>query len=434
MTATRPAGPAHGEETPEKEAPAVRDRLTRSRTHKVMGGVCAGLGRYYAMDPVIFRVVFGVLAVTGGLGLVAYGMAWLLIPGEGEEENEGRRLLSGRVEGASLTALLVMVVGCGLFLSMLRNGEAHVFTAMLALSLAGACYWSRHRRDVESGAVLGDDATAQAVADAPPETAPPPVPQPPSWWRDPLTKDGPSLYLWGPPDEPYDKAAARAVRSRPVRRERSGIGGVVFVLAVVTGGIVSSATWSNHPLGTSLALGLSCALGVFGLGFAVSSRLGRTGGGTVFWSLTTALLLTVALALPKDVTSEWMDTTWRPASAAEVQPVYKLGTGDATLDLSQVKLAKDQTLEVRAEVSAGRLRVIVPRSPEVRLSSEVSVGDLELPGTEAGKDVDISIDHDRDMVLTPSDREPVGVLDLDLKVSVGQLDVEQAPVTGGGTR
>lgn len=51
-----------------------------------------GLGRYCNVDPVIFRIVLGVLSVTGGLGLIFYGFAWLLIPLEGEEENEARRL------------------------------------------------------------------------------------------------------------------------------------------------------------------------------------------------------------------------------------------------------------------------------------------------------------------------------------------------------
>lgn len=39
--------------------------LRRSRGSKVVGGVCGGLGRYFDLDPVIFRVVIGVLAVPG---------------------------------------------------------------------------------------------------------------------------------------------------------------------------------------------------------------------------------------------------------------------------------------------------------------------------------------------------------------------------------
>ncbi|MQY16351.1 hypothetical protein SRB5_65490 [Streptomyces sp. RB5] len=427
MTQTRTAQPPR-EEATEEEAPA-RDRLTRSRATKMIGGVCDGLGRYYGIDPIVFRVVFGVLAATGGLGLVAYGMAWLLIPAEGEDDTEGRRLLSGRVEGSSLTALLVMVVGCGLFLSMLSNFDAHVFTALTALSLAGACYWSRHRRDVASGAVLGDEATAQTVADAPPEAVPPPVRMPPSWWRDPLTKDGPSGYLWGPPDEPYTKAERAAVRSKRVRT-RSAVGAPVFLTAALAGGVVSASTWSAQPLNTSLSLGLAVALGVFGLGFVWSAWSGRTGGGTVFWSLTTAALLALALSLPDNVTSTWEHRTWRPASAAQVRPDYELGTGDAILDLSGVRLKEDERLPVRAGVGAGRLRVILPAAAEARVSADVGLGDLNMPGADDNgpyKDFDVHVDRDSRVTLDPAGGgKPKGTLVLELGVGVGQLEVSRA--------
>src|SRR5262249_9184973 len=52
------------------EAAARRKLLTRSRRMKVVGGVCGGLGRYFGIDPVIFRVVLGLLALTGGVGLI----------------------------------------------------------------------------------------------------------------------------------------------------------------------------------------------------------------------------------------------------------------------------------------------------------------------------------------------------------------------------
>ncbi len=109
-----PAAP--GGATATEPGPPAREPLRRSREHKVISGVCGGLGRYCDLDPVIFRVVLAVLGAAGGLGLVAYGFAWLLIPSYGEDENEGRRLLSGRVEGPALTAVLAALVGCGLFL------------------------------------------------------------------------------------------------------------------------------------------------------------------------------------------------------------------------------------------------------------------------------------------------------------------------------
>ncbi|HEV7628753.1 MAG TPA: PspC domain-containing protein, partial [Streptomyces sp.] len=167
-------------------------RLERSRRPRVVGGVCTGLGRYFDLDPVIFRVPLVILSVIGGLGLVFYGFAWLLIPGEGEQQNEARWLLSGRVEGSTLSAIVIALVGCGLFLASLGTRSTG-FSLLIAGAVTGAAYWSQRRRAAEAAEAVGaplDPATAQAVADAPPEAQAPPVPDTPSWWREPLTKDG----------------------------------------------------------------------------------------------------------------------------------------------------------------------------------------------------------------------------------------------------
>jgi phage shock protein PspC (stress-responsive transcriptional regulator) len=63
------------------ESPEPR-RLLRSRSDRVIGGVCGGLGRYFNVDPTIFRIGAVVLAFVGGAGLLAYLAALLLIPSE----------------------------------------------------------------------------------------------------------------------------------------------------------------------------------------------------------------------------------------------------------------------------------------------------------------------------------------------------------------
>ncbi|WP_239092290.1 PspC domain-containing protein, partial [Streptomyces sp. SID14478] len=133
----------------------------RDRRHKTLGGVCAGLGRTCDMDPVIFRIGLSVLAVTGGVGLIFYGFAWLFVAYDDEDENEFRKLLTGRVDGPGLAAIVTALVGCGVFLSMLNNGGALTFAVVLALLLAGAGYWSQARRAADP-----DPVAAQAVADA----------------------------------------------------------------------------------------------------------------------------------------------------------------------------------------------------------------------------------------------------------------------------
>ncbi|MEU0070927.1 PspC domain-containing protein [Streptomyces sp. NPDC006332] len=438
------AGPFDAEGTPGAPVPPeLPRRFRRDRRHKMLAGVCSGLGRQCDMDPVIFRITLAVLSVAGGIGLLFYGFAWLFVPFDDDDENEVHKLLTGRVDGQALTAVLFALVGCGVFLTLLNNGSVLTFAVIVSLLLAGAGYWSRHR-----GAPDTDPLAAQAVADAPPEAQAPPVPAAyPSWWRDPIVKDGTHVggtgYLWGPGDsQDRDIAAAvnislgtaradgQDIRTPPTRsaepRGRRGIGGWVFLLALLAAGLGTGTTWEEQPLGTSLQTGLACALAVLGLGIAVSAFLGRTGAGSVFVAIVTAALLAGSAALPKNIGTEWMRTTWRPAAAADLQRKYDLGTGVGTLDLTRLRLAQGRTAESEVEVGVGQVRVIVPPDMTVRLHIDVGVGDIQLPG-EKQKDVDVAPGKYKQLTLRPAPGvQSTGTIDLDLQVGVGQAEVSRA--------
>ncbi|NEB93088.1 PspC domain-containing protein [Streptomyces bauhiniae] len=433
-------------------------RFRRDRRHKMIAGVCAGLGRHTDMDPVIFRITLAVLAATGGIGLIFYGFAWLLVPYDDEEENEVRKLLTGRVDGQALAAVLFALIGCGVILTTLRNGGVLTFAVVLSLLLAGAGYWSRHRATTDPGPSPSDEPksprghpiAAQAAADAPPETQAPPIYYSgPSWWRDPIVKDGTHVggtgYFWGPSDAyeqhvspsppiefvmqlpwPHSLAGRISADRRPKPRAPRWISGWVFLLALLAGCLGGSRTWETRPLATSLQTGLACALVVFGLGIAVSAFLGRTGGGSAFLALVTALLLAGSAVLPSDVTSHWRQTAWRPAATADVRPVYELGSGSATLDLTRVQLTKDQTVSTRAGLGAGRLRVIVPADAAAALSIDVGVGDIRLPGDDT-KDVDVRPGrHETANLMPDKGTKEAGVLRIDLHVGIGQVEVSRA--------
>ncbi|MCX6276704.1 MAG: PspC domain-containing protein [Bacteroidetes bacterium] len=57
-------------------------RLTRSPKDRVLGGVCAGIGNYFNVDPVLIRVVWAVGFFAAGIGFLAYLIAWIIIPEE----------------------------------------------------------------------------------------------------------------------------------------------------------------------------------------------------------------------------------------------------------------------------------------------------------------------------------------------------------------
>ncbi|MCC6803501.1 MAG: PspC domain-containing protein [Anaerolineae bacterium] len=58
-------------------------KLYRSRTDRKLAGVCAGLAEYFDVDPTIVRILFVLLALAGGPGLIFYIILALLIPEEG---------------------------------------------------------------------------------------------------------------------------------------------------------------------------------------------------------------------------------------------------------------------------------------------------------------------------------------------------------------
>jgi phage shock protein C len=59
-------------------------RLYRSRTQRMIGGVCGGLGEYFDIDPTIVRLLFVVTALAGGPGLLAYIIMLIVVPSEPE--------------------------------------------------------------------------------------------------------------------------------------------------------------------------------------------------------------------------------------------------------------------------------------------------------------------------------------------------------------
>lgn len=61
--------------------PRPRKRLYRDPENKVLSGVCSGLGAYFNIDPVIFRIIFALLAVGGfGSGILVYFILWIATP------------------------------------------------------------------------------------------------------------------------------------------------------------------------------------------------------------------------------------------------------------------------------------------------------------------------------------------------------------------
>jgi phage shock protein C len=55
-------------------------KLYRSQNQRMIAGVCGGLAEYFNVDATLMRVLFLLLAVFGGSGLVIYIVMWIIVP------------------------------------------------------------------------------------------------------------------------------------------------------------------------------------------------------------------------------------------------------------------------------------------------------------------------------------------------------------------
>ena len=60
----------------------MKKRIYRSRKEKLVGGVCGGISNYFDVDPVLIRLIFLALLLIGGYTILAYLVAWVIIPKE----------------------------------------------------------------------------------------------------------------------------------------------------------------------------------------------------------------------------------------------------------------------------------------------------------------------------------------------------------------
>ncbi len=65
----------------------ANNKLFRDTRHKVLGGVCSGLGLYFGIDPVIIRIVMLILIICFGTGLFVYIVLWIIMPRPKTEED-----------------------------------------------------------------------------------------------------------------------------------------------------------------------------------------------------------------------------------------------------------------------------------------------------------------------------------------------------------
>jgi phage shock protein PspC (stress-responsive transcriptional regulator) len=70
----------------EPEVLPLVNGLVRPMRERMLSGVCAGIAKYYKLDVNIVRIATVLLSVFGGVGIIAYAVAWLMMPSVGKED------------------------------------------------------------------------------------------------------------------------------------------------------------------------------------------------------------------------------------------------------------------------------------------------------------------------------------------------------------
>jgi phage shock protein PspC (stress-responsive transcriptional regulator) len=346
-------------------AAAEPRRLTRSRDGRWLGGVCAGLGRYFDLNPIVYRIAFAALTLAGGTGILLYAAAWLVIPDERAEDS----IASAAIKQHRERPWLLVGVGLLALGAILALSEARFWPSPGNLWLAAAL-------------------TGAAIV----------------WWQVSTHK---SSVPAAPP-------AGGEVPPQPVREPRRSLLPAATGLLIGGLGIVGLLDATD-----TVTVDWRVVLAAAAIGLGALVALGPVTGHAVGWvavlgiAVLAALALTLAVRVP--VFSGIGDQIEHPSTAAALHSRYEHGIGDFRIDLQDVSLPVGRTY-VKATLGIGNLIVRVPQAVTVEVDGRASAGDVRLLGhTDHGTHI-----HDR---VVDTGTMPNRVLVLDARVGLGELKV-----------
>lgn len=361
--------------------PGVVRSLRRSRSDRKVAGVAGGLGAYLGVDPVILRILFVVLAVFGGSGLLLYLAGWLLIPEEGAAHSEVQRFVD-----RNGTAALVLL-GVVLAIVLIATSDA-------------LGWWGFGSGPWPLLVIVGIGVAVWYSARQKPSSPVGPVPTAPS----PPAK----------PTEPLVPAPAAAPR-----RPASPLGLLTLSAAALTAGVLVALDLADLVSLPSIVL-FAVLTAIVGLGLVVGSVIGRARW-LIVPGLLLALVTAAVAATPTYANGQTGNTVWAPTSASSIASPYEWGAGDVVLDLSAV--SPTTRTPVKAGLGAGTLTVVLPPTARAEVTGSVGAGTITMPDGSVssgfGRDV-------RETLVGPSGSSGGGTLLLELNVGVGELRVRYA--------
>jgi phage shock protein PspC (stress-responsive transcriptional regulator) len=360
-------------------APPSRRRVSRSKDDRVIGGVCGGLGEHLDVDPVLFRLGCVLLAFAGGSGLLAYLVAWLVLPDSSASsapprERRGSGPAVGVVVGSVLLAIGVLhLLDLDFPFPLVRIGWPAALVAGGILFVV----WGRSQRH-----------------DTPPEP--------------PLGTPAAELVVPPPAPAPTSPAVVEEGRSRPSVTALC-LGGFLVLAGLLAAGDLLD--WFDVSATGVLAL----AVIVFGGGAIAGAFLG---GGRALIPLgvlsALALMFVSWVDIPLEGGIGRFDRA--PASTAELRDEYHHAIGEMTIDLRDLDLADGEEASVDLSLGVGHLIVFVPPDVDLDLDAGAGLGEVVAFGrSESGTSPELSVHDD----VPGSDARLV----VDAHVGIGQVEV-----------
>ncbi len=395
-------------------------RLLRRQEGKIIAGVCSGLGAYTGVDPVIWRIGFVVLVFGGGAGILAYIVAWLVMPMARPGEPLPEPALGpdasqvGRLVGIGLLAVGALILFNGFW--HFRGG---VFWGLLLLGI-GVAVWGR---DLMGPRHQRPDGRPPVPPSRPTSTPMSPRPSSNPTGTSPTAPITPPRTPPPPTPPPRYSAAASAPRPQPAavataeraRREPPSVLGrlVIGASALAIGGALLLDNIDAISLTPRTMFAV--LLAIVGLGLFIGAWWGQAR-----WLIIPGILLTIALAIttfiPLHFRGGFGQVVWSPESRSNVAPSYELFAGEAVLDLSKVEFEEDRSVEV--DVTFGQLLIVVGEDQPVELESKVQGGEMNLFGvSKDGWELDDRVER--------SGNDELGTLSIDSEVVFGEVVVRR---------
>ena len=386
-----PQDPQYGPPQPGPQRPRTRattsffDSVRRTglvRTdQRWVGGVAGGLAQRLNVDPVLVRCIWAVLCVFSGVGLLLYGIAWALLPEEGDGRIHLQQALHGEAESGLAGAAAAVVAG---FVLQHRGvlpvwwyatddwagGLPLILWTLMQVGLTVGIIWlvivllRGRRQDPRPGAFAPGPRTAPMPATPLPNPRGAAPRGPSGQWVGPIVPRVPG---------PGRRLSLLALALMLIGLALAGLGLLRAHLTVITAPFAA----------------LGAVTAALGAGVTIAALLGRRGGWISGLGVPVMLMAVPALILgsaippqvlanttlhplhPGTVRLTWADLESMPRTAEGVIDLGLYGVAGISLDLSGAPADPGAT-RVRLNLGAGR--VSVSTAPSVPLVVDTSLG------------------------------------------------------------